>query len=108
MKVPQVLRHKKYIDRTEWPIFNYFPLGSFLWVVYVCCFTRLWQHVGLATQGTLADYGLWPGEMPWFTNAGRNRAIPVVNDMFSKEVVETLGQANALLAQILTGTSPTG
>lgn len=124
---------KFYLDRTELPILNNFPLGIFLATLYVLALPKLWQQVGTGILNAVPDSISWSavelsdqsvGSDPliwsigasiknvlhgslWSTSAIHDTAtsIPVCEDDFSKYVVGKLAQADDILAGILAGTS---
>ena len=129
----RLITPKFYLDRTELPILNDFPLGYFLATIYVVALPKLWQQVAVNMQTAVPDSVSWSASQwsnqsavsdPVFWSAGAGiksalsgvlwstsavhdaaTAIPVCGDHFSKEVVGKLAQADDILAGILTGTS---
>ena len=101
-----VLIPQTHYDRTELPILNNFPLGSFLSLVYLICLPRLWQHIGITIENAFTNIALLPATASLPPGAGLHSSniSPVVDEDFSRDVVETLGQANVALAQLLAGT----
>ena len=131
---------KIYLDRTELPILNEFPLGIFFATLYVVALPKLWQQVVFGVQSTVTDSvswsateysnqnvvsdpllwsaGInikntllgslaWPASEWWSTSISSHTAttISTCEDEFSKDVVESLAQADDILAGILAGTS---
>ena len=100
---------KFYLDRTELPILNEFPLGWFLAFLYVIALPKIWLSVGAGIQSAIPE-----SLSPWSVAESSSQSavsgpfsttISACEDNFSKEIIEKFAQADDILAGILAGMS---
>ena len=106
---------KFYLDRTELPILNEFPLGWFLAFLYVISLPKIWLQVGAGIQSTIPESVLpWsvagsssqsavPGAFSWSAGASIKPTVSACEDEFSKDVMDGFAQADDILTGILAG-----